>query len=279
MGDVDTDEVLQAGRAPFRTDRPAATRVRQLRRMEPPQRAERRVHFRKEGTTAYWRAAFHAPALTDPDFFPMLFVDAALTGASGLNLWSGHKVPDAPAERASLSRHCRQRTRVDGRWCAAADRTSVPVLHLGDRRRRADGSRRSKTPCLSEIDRFAREGITEPELHEGASSTACAVRLRQRQCDRYRASARVLRDHRDLADVSGADSAARDCNCSTGQCGRAPVSDARQPHHRVVRAGGANLRIAVHEGRLRDDTLFVALAARNWQLPGVPMPLIPSVTR
>jgi zinc protease len=30
-----------------------------------------------------------------------------------------------------------------------------------------------------------------------------------------------------------------------------------------------------HEGRLRDDTLFVVLAARNWQLPGVPMPLDP----
>ena len=51
------------------------------------------------GTTAYWRAAYHAPAFSDPDFLPLLCVDAALTGASGLNIWSGHNVPDARSAR------------------------------------------------------------------------------------------------------------------------------------------------------------------------------------
>ena len=54
---------------------------------------------------------------------------------------------------------------------------------------------------------------------------------------------------------------------------------ARQPDDRLVRAGGCESPDCRLEGRVRDDALFVTLAAGNWQLPGVPMPLIPSVTR
>ena len=71
--------------------------------MEPPQEGERRVHLRKPGTTAYWRAVFHAPAFTDPDFFPLLAADAMLTGASGLNIWSGGGV-STPQRSARLYR-------------------------------------------------------------------------------------------------------------------------------------------------------------------------------
>ena len=44
--------------------------------------------LRKEGTTAYWKAVFHAPAFEDEDFFPLLVADAVLNGAAGLNIWS-----------------------------------------------------------------------------------------------------------------------------------------------------------------------------------------------
>jgi zinc protease len=68
---------------------------------EPAQEGERRVHLRRPGTTAYWRAVFHAPRFADPDFFPLLAADAVLTGASGLNIWSGGKVP-TPQRSARL---------------------------------------------------------------------------------------------------------------------------------------------------------------------------------
>jgi zinc protease len=40
---------------------------------------------------------FHAPAATEPDFFPMLVLDAVMTGAKGVNLWSSFR--GAPPQR------------------------------------------------------------------------------------------------------------------------------------------------------------------------------------
>src|SRR4051794_773751 len=64
---------------------------------EPKQVGERRVSIEREGTTAYLKYAWHAPAATDRDFFPMLVLDAGLTGAKGLNLWSSFR--GAPPQR------------------------------------------------------------------------------------------------------------------------------------------------------------------------------------
>ena len=86
VGDVDTDDVLKRWSsisAASRPDRPA-----KVRQVEPEQQAERRVVLRKEGATAYWKAAFHAPAFADDNFFPLLVADAVLNGAAGLNIWS-----------------------------------------------------------------------------------------------------------------------------------------------------------------------------------------------
>ena len=68
-----------------------------LRVDEPPQIGERRVLIEREGTTGYLKLVFHAPAATDADFFPMLVLDAALTGAKGVNLWSSFR--GAPPQR------------------------------------------------------------------------------------------------------------------------------------------------------------------------------------
>lgn len=58
-------------------------------RPEPLQQGERRVEVTGPGETAYLEVAFHAPAATDPDFFPMTVVDSVLAGASSLNLFGG----------------------------------------------------------------------------------------------------------------------------------------------------------------------------------------------
>ena len=47
--------------------------------------------------TGYVKLAFHAPAATGEDFFPLLVLDSVLTGAKGLNLWSSFRV--APPQR------------------------------------------------------------------------------------------------------------------------------------------------------------------------------------
>jgi zinc protease len=90
VGDVDTDEVLRGVERHFASI-PSGSPIDRRRPAEPKQVGERRVLIERGGTTAYLKYAWHAPAATDPDFFPMLVLDAGLTGAKGLNLWSSFR--------------------------------------------------------------------------------------------------------------------------------------------------------------------------------------------
>jgi zinc protease len=100
VGDVEADDVLRRAEAHFGgIDGGAA--VPQRRPSEPQQIGERRVLLEKEGTTAYLKFAWHAPAASDEDFFPMLVLDAVLTGAKGLNIWSSFRGA-LPQRRARL---------------------------------------------------------------------------------------------------------------------------------------------------------------------------------
>jgi zinc protease len=87
VGDVEVDDVLRRVERKF-GGIPAAAEPRRVTTVEPPQVGERRVVVERSGTTAYLKVAWHAPAVTDLDFFPMLVLDAALTGAKGVNLWA-----------------------------------------------------------------------------------------------------------------------------------------------------------------------------------------------
>ena len=98
VGDVDSEDVLRRAARSFGGIPPGAAPSR-VRTVEPPQLGERRVLIEREGTTAYLKFAYHAPAATDTDFFAMLVLDAVLTGAKGLNLWSSFRV--APPQRKS----------------------------------------------------------------------------------------------------------------------------------------------------------------------------------
>jgi zinc protease len=87
VGDVEVDDVLRRVERRF-GGIPAAAAPSRVKMVEPPQVGERRVLVERPGTTAYLKVAWHAPAATDADFFPMLVLDAALTGAKGVNLWA-----------------------------------------------------------------------------------------------------------------------------------------------------------------------------------------------
>jgi zinc protease len=96
VGDVDEDEVLRRAEAHFGRI-PAGSPPVRRRAVEPIQIGERRVLIEREGTTGYVKFAWHAPAVADADFFPMLVLDAALTGAKGTNIWSSFR--GAPPQR------------------------------------------------------------------------------------------------------------------------------------------------------------------------------------
>lgn len=161
-GDIDTDEALKRAEHHFGAipDRPRPARPTSI---EPEQRAERRVVLRRPGTTAYWRAGFHAPALSDAAFLPLLCADAVLTGAGGLNIWSGHKVP--PPQRSARL----YRALVDQGLASSIGGsllpTEQPFLYYVAATV-ADGQRLPavENAILSELDRISREGITDAEL-------------------------------------------------------------------------------------------------------------------
>jgi predicted Zn-dependent peptidase len=100
VGDVDADDVVRRAAAHFSGIAPGAEPER-IRIEEPPQLGERRVLVEREGTTGYVKMVFHAPAAADADFFPMLVLDAALTGAKGVNLWSSFR-GSPPQRKARL---------------------------------------------------------------------------------------------------------------------------------------------------------------------------------
>ena len=101
VGDVDTDDVLRRVEGHFGKI-PAGGIPPRIRTVEPAQVGERRVTIEREGTTAYLKLAYHGPAATHPDFFPLLALDAVLTGAKGVNLWSSFRNP--PQRSARLYR-------------------------------------------------------------------------------------------------------------------------------------------------------------------------------
>ncbi len=57
--------------------------------IEPPQRGERRVMVEGDGNVSYLEVAFHTPTAQDSDFFALVALDAALTGASGATFLGG----------------------------------------------------------------------------------------------------------------------------------------------------------------------------------------------
>ena len=102
VGDVDTDDALRRADKHFGSI-PAGRPPERQWTAEPEQTGERRVTIRREGTTAYLKIAYHAPAAADAGFFPALVLDTALTGAKGVNLWSSFRgVP--PQRQARLYR-------------------------------------------------------------------------------------------------------------------------------------------------------------------------------
>ena len=56
---------------------------------EPEQRGEKSVVIEGPGDTPYLDIAYHVPAATSDDFFPLSVLDSALAGASSLNLFGG----------------------------------------------------------------------------------------------------------------------------------------------------------------------------------------------
>ena len=110
VGDILADDAFRLAEQRFGAI-PSVSLGDRTRTQEPVQTGERRLTLTREGSMAYCKMAYHAPAVDDSDFAPMLLLDAVLTGAKGVNLWSSFE-GQAPQRTARL-----YRALVDGGLC------------------------------------------------------------------------------------------------------------------------------------------------------------------
>jgi len=167
VGDVDTDDALRRAEHHFGRIAAGAVATR-LHTAEPEQTGERRLTIRRDGTTAYLKVGYHAPAVTDRAFFPLLVLDAVLTGAKGLNLWSSFRVPP-PQRSARLYRALVERglaASVSGSLLP----TEQPFLYtLSVTATEGSPIERAESALLGELERLRLEGITDEELRRAKS--------------------------------------------------------------------------------------------------------------
>ena len=162
VGDVDADDARRRAERAFGGIE-AGVLPERVRTKEPAQLGERRVTIRREGTTAYLKIAYHAPAVDHDDFAAMLVLDAALTGAKGLSLWASFR-GTPPQRRSRLYRALVDRrlaSMVSGAFAA----THQPYLFsISATAAAAAATRDVEAAALAELDTVRDEGITEAEL-------------------------------------------------------------------------------------------------------------------
>jgi zinc protease len=164
VGDIEPDDVMRRVESHF-GGIPEGPQPGRLRTIEPEQSGERRLTIRREGTTAYLKVACHAPAAADPLFLPALLLDAVLTGAKGLNLWSSFRVPP-PQRRARVYRALVERglaSCVSG----ALLPTAQPFLYTVSATA-TDGIALStiEEALVEELERVRRDSVTPAELEK-----------------------------------------------------------------------------------------------------------------
>jgi len=162
VGDVNTEATLKAIERHFGPI-PSGPEPSRVRGVEPDQTGERRVTIRRPGTASYFKVAYHSPAVAHARFFPALVLDAALTGAKGVNLWSSFRVP-APQRRSRLYRALVERGLATSLFGLLMP-TQEPFLYTVSATA-TEGTEPAAVEhaLLDELDRVRRDGLTADEV-------------------------------------------------------------------------------------------------------------------
>ena len=164
VGDLDAREALKGVDQHFGKIE-ARTVTRQVHTEEPEQLGERRVTISKPGTTAYLKIGYHAPAVGDADFFAALALDATLTGAKGMNLWSSFRTP--PPQRSARLYRALVDKGLASSLVGAILPTQHPFLYTISLTATEGTSLASlEDAMLQEIDRVRTGGVTAQELEK-----------------------------------------------------------------------------------------------------------------
>ena len=140
VGDFQTETLLKQIRERFEPI-PRGPDAPKVRINEPPQRGERRVVVRYPAGAPYMEVAYHGPAISDPDAFPVVVLDAILSGGKPMGVFG--------ARGARMGRSSRlYRALVDGGLASGAGSSFTFTTD----------------PYLFGLDATARPGFTLEEI-------------------------------------------------------------------------------------------------------------------
>jgi zinc protease len=164
VGDVDPENALRSVVRLFGAIPPGERRGRSYTK-EPVQLGERRCKVTKEGTTGYVKLGVHAPAARDDDFFPLLLLDAVLTGAKGVNLWCSFRTP--PPQRSARLYHALVDRGLASSVAGGLVPTDHPFLYtISLTAMEGTPLATLEEALVGEIERVRREGVTAQELRK-----------------------------------------------------------------------------------------------------------------
>lgn len=161
VGDFDSAELLKRITDAF-GGIPAASAPPAVRSVEPPQEGERRVVLRRPGgAVPVLQMAFHAPAVTSAEFFPLLLVDGVLSGFKGAGVFGGEGlgVRSSRLYRALVEREL---TVDAGSGCRPS--RDPTLFEIGATLRPGVSAERVEAAVMDELRRMAEEEVTEAEL-------------------------------------------------------------------------------------------------------------------
>lgn len=163
VGDFETDKLMKQIEEHFGPI-PAGPPIPPVRSCEPPQEGERRVVVRRPGPTQYFMSAYHAPAASSPDVYPLFVLDAILSGAKPMGLFGGR---DTAMGRSSRL----YRLLVDTGLCTGAGSsfglTKDPYLfEISASLRPNAGLGEVERTIFAEVDRITHDGVQADEVEK-----------------------------------------------------------------------------------------------------------------
>jgi zinc protease len=111
------------------------------------------------------KIGYHAPAVADPDFFPMLILDAVLSGAKGINLWASFRTP--PPQRSTRLYQALVNTGLASTVHGGLIPTQQPFLYtISLTATEGVALKTLEDAALAEVERVRVGGVTERELEK-----------------------------------------------------------------------------------------------------------------
>lgn len=160
VGDFQTDRLLGRVEELFGSI-PAGEAAAPVRSIEPRQEGERRIRLRRPTPVNYLQVAYQAPNAASADAFPMLVLDAILSGAKSMGMMGG---------RAPMGRSARLYRAMVDTGIATSARSSFAltrdpfVLDLSVTLRHGVALAEAERALFAVIEGLAAEGPTDEEL-------------------------------------------------------------------------------------------------------------------